>query len=289
MSVDVRAGVDLSRFELFVVLLVLAAWLPGLGILAEAWSASDFATHGFLVPIVAIWSATAHRETLAILPIRPSTGGRIALAVCAVAYLAALVVRQASLLGVVFVAMVVALVLALRGPRWVSCLRFPLAYLVFMIPLPPAWVTPLIVELQLIVSTAAVRLLQAFGVAIFREGNVLTLPGDVSLFVAEACSGITSLITLVPIGVFIAYFTESDLRRRLGIVLAVLPIALAGNLLRVVVTVLLAIRVDAEFATQGPLHAWAGVATYVVGCLCLLGVGAWMRRFGAAPRSDVSG
>lgn len=276
----------MSRFELFVVGLALVAWLPGIAILAEAWSASDFATHGFLVPFVAIWSATAHRTTLAALPIRPTTWGRIALACCAVAYLAALVVRQASLLGVVFVAMIVALVLALRGPRWVSCLRFPLVYLAFMIPLPPAWVTPVIVELQLWVSTAAVRLLQAFGIAIFREGNVLTLPGDVSLFVAEACSGITSLITLIPIGVFIAYFTESDLRRRLLIVLAVLPIALVGNLVRVVVTVLLAIRFDAEFATQGPLHEWAGVATYVVGCLCLLGVGALMRRFGAGARPD---
>ncbi len=280
--------VELSRFELIVVGLALVAWLPGLAVLAEAWGASDFATHGFLVPLVALWSATAHRESLARVPVRPTAWGRIALAICAVGYLGALVVRQASLLGVMFVAMVVALVLALRGPRWVSCLRFPLAYLVFMIPLPPAWVTPLIVELQLMVSTAAVRLLQVFGIPIFREGNVLTLPGDVSLFVAEACSGITSLITLIPIGVFIAYFTESDLRRRLVIVLAVLPIALAGNLLRVIVTVLLAIRVDAEFATQGPLHEWAGVATYVVGCLCLLGVGAWLRRGDPALRPDAA-
>lgn len=275
----------MSRFELAVVGLALVAWLPGLVVLAEAWQATEFATHGFLVPLVALWAATAHRETLAGLPSRPALAGRIALAVCALAYLAALVVRQASLLGVVFVATVVALVLALRGARWVSCLRFPLAYLVFMIPLPPAWVTPLIVELQLIVSTAAVRGLQVFGVPIFREGNVLTLPGDVSLFVAEACSGITSLITLIPIGVFIAYFTESSLRRRLVLVLAVLPIALAGNLARVVLTVLLAIRVDVEYATKGPLHEWAGIATYVVGCLCLLGLGAGLRRIWPDPVS----
>jgi exosortase len=276
------------RFERAVVGLVLVAWLPGLAVLAEAWRAAEFATHGFLVPFVALWAATAHRETLAALPVRPALVGRIALAVCALAYLAALVVRQASLLGVVFVATVVALVLALRGPRWVSCLRFPLFYLVFMIPLPPAWVMPLIVELQLIVSTTAVRGLQLFGIPIFREGNVLTLPGDVSLFVAEACSGITSLITLIPIGVFIAYFTESSFRRRLVLVLAVLPIALAGNLARVVLTVLLAIRVDVEYATKGPLHEWAGIATYVVGCLCLLGLGAAMRRIWPDPDSALA-
>ena len=269
----------MSRFELGVVALVVIAWLPGLSILAEAWAASEFATHGFLVPLVALWAATAHREAMASLARRPMAAGRILLVICALAYLAALVARQASLLGVVFVATAVALVLALRGPQCVSLLRFPLAYLVFMIPLPPAWVTPLIVELQLIVSSAAVRLLQDFGVAIFREGNLLTLPGDVSLFVADACSGITSLITLIPISVFIAYFTESGFLRRLSLVVAVLPIALAGNLARVVLTVLLAIRVDVDFAVKGPLHEWAGVATYVVGCLCLIGLGRLLRRF----------
>jgi exosortase len=138
----------------------------------------------------------------------------------------------------------------------------------------------LIVKLQLIVSTAAVRVLQTGGVAIFREGNVLTLPGDRSLFVAEACSRMTSLITLIPIGIFVAYFTDSVTWRRVGIVLAVIPIALAGNLLRVILTVMLAIEVDVEYATKGPLHEWAGVATYVLGVLCLMGVGGLLRRFG---------
>jgi exosortase len=199
--------------------------------------------------------------------------------VAAVGYLAALVLRNPSLLGLVAVGTVVASVLALRGVAWVNTLRFSLAYLLFMVPLPVAWVTPVIVKLQLLVSGVGVELLQRAGVSIFREGNVLTLPGGQSLFVAEACSGITSLITLLPIGVFIAYFTESVLWRRLVLVGAVIPIALAGNLLRVILTVMLSINVSVEFATQGPLHEWTGVATYLIGCICLLGIGALMRHF----------
>ncbi|MEZ4330645.1 MAG: exosortase/archaeosortase family protein [Myxococcota bacterium] len=273
----------MSRFEIVVVALVGLAWLPGLRVLAEAWGANDFSTHGYLVPFVALWAATAHRDVLATLPARPMPLARGLLGLCVLAYLAALLLEQPTLLGIVFVATVVVLVLALRGPIWVSWLRFPLAYLAFMIPLPIAWVTPVIVSLQLWVSTLAVRLLQAFGVAIHREGNVLMLPGDVSLFVAEACSGITSLVTLIPIGVVIAYLTEATWSRRSVLVAAVVPIALVGNLVRVIVTVLLAQRVDVEYATRGPLHEWAGVSTYVVGCLCLLGLGALMRRFGREP------
>jgi len=279
----------MTRGEWAIVALLLVGWVPGLLALSEVWSSVEYASHGYLVPFVALWAATAHRATLAALPARPIPGGRLALGGMAIAYVGGLGFGDASLLGLLFVATVVVAVLALRGVAWVRTLQFSLAYLLFLVPLPNAWVTPLIVELQLLVSTVAVRLLQASGVAIFREGNVLTLPGDQTLFVAEACSGITSLVMLVPIGVFIAYFTESVTWRRVALVLAVVPIALAGNLLRVILTVALAIEVDVPFATEGPLHDWAGVATYVLGCLCLLALGEALRRLAPdAPRETVA-
>jgi exosortase len=267
------------RVEIALVATLIVIWIPGILQLAEVWSSLEYASHGFLVPFVALWAATAHRVELARLESRPMAGGLVIMGLVVCCYLAALLFRDSTLLGLVAVATVVATVLTLRGVAWVSTLRFSLGYLLFMVPLPVAWVTPVIVKLQLLVSGVGVEFLQQGGIAIFREGNVLTLPGGRSLFVAEACSGITSLITLLPIGVFIAYFTESISWRRLVLVGAVVPIALAGNLLRVILTVLFSIHVSVEFATQGPLHEWAGVATYVIGCACLLGVGALMRRF----------
>lgn len=268
----------MSRSEILVVAALALIWVPGLLALSEVWSQVEYASHGYLVPFVALWAATAHRERLARLPAEPVAGGRLALAGLALVYAVALVYGDPTLLGVLAVVTVAAAVWALRGPAWLRTLRFPLAYLAFMVPLPNAWVTPLIVQLQLFVSTVAVRLLQAGGMAVFRDGNVLTLPGDRALFVAEACSGITSLITLIPIGVFIAYFTEAIPWRRVAIVAFVVPVALAGNLLRVVITVLLAIEVSVPFATEGPLHEWAGVATYVFGCAGLLAFGEILRR-----------
>jgi exosortase len=273
------SGVSVSRVEIALIATLIVVWIPGMLQLAEVWSSLEYASHGFLVPFVALWAATAHREELRELGSRPLAGGVFLMGFVAVCYLAALVLGSSTLLGLVAVVTVVTSVLALRGVAWVSTLRFSLGYLLFMVPLPIGWVTPVIVQLQLLVSSIGMEILQYGGVAIFREGNVLTLPGGQSLFVAEACSGITSLITLMPIGVFIAYFTESILWRRLVLVGAVLPIALAGNLLRVILTVLLSINVNVDFATEGSLHEWAGVAIYIIGCGCLLGVGAFMRRF----------
>jgi len=264
--------------EIAVIAVLIVVWIPGLLQLADVWSHVEYATHGFLIPFVAFWAATAHREQLAALPNRPARGGLLLLGIVALLYVGALAFGNPTLLGLITVACVVVTVLALRGVDAVKTLRFSLGYLLFMVPLPVALVTPVIVTLQLFVSRLGVAILQWGGVAIYREGNVLWLPGDHSLFVAEACSGITSLITLLPIGVFIAYFTESLLWRRLVLVLAVVPIALLGNLLRVLLTVLASIQFGVEFATTGPIHEWAGVATYVIGCLCLLGVGALMRK-----------
>lgn len=269
---------SISRVEMGLIATLFIVWLPGLAQLVEVWRTVEYASHGFLVPLVAIWAATAHRAELARLEVRPLSGGFVLMGGVAVGYVIVLLINDPTLLGLMAVLTVVASVLALRGRAWASTLRFSLGYLLFMVPLPSAWVTPLIVKLQLLVSSLGVEILQNAGVAIYRQGNVLTLPGDLSLFVAEACSGITSLITLIPIGVFIAYFTESVLWRRLLIVAAVVPIALAMNLVRVILTVLVSIHVSVEVATGGPLHEWAGVVTYVVGCGFLLGVGALTRR-----------
>jgi exosortase len=183
-----------------------------------------------------------------------------------------------SLQGLALVAAVASCAFYLGGSRGLRVLAFPLAFLVFMVPLPPSWLTPLIVNLQLMVSAAAVELLGWFGSAVTRSGNVIQLPAGDTLFVAEACSGITSLVTLTPLAIVLAYFTENTLARRLTIVFAVVPAAMLGNLLRVIATVLAAERYGAEAATGNWLHESAGLITFVLACLALIGLGALMRR-----------
>jgi len=111
-----------------------------------------------------------------------------------------------------------------------------------------------------------------------QQGNVLLLPSGESVFVADACSGVTSLVTLLPLAVLLAYYMERSLARRLLLISSVVPIALGGNLLRVVVTVIAALGVGVARATESALHQAAGLLTYLLGCLALLAVSALMRR-----------
>jgi len=276
-AVSERAqGIRTSEWLLAAALLL--AFLPALIALIGVWTSVDYYSHGFLVPLVAYWAAARNRVRFAI---RESRDRRAVVAAIAVVFIYAvgLASGSVSLQGLALVAAIASCAFYLGGSRGVRVLAFPLAFLVFMVPLPPDWLTPVIVDLQLLVSSSAVELLRAFGSVVVRSGNVIELPSGDVLFVAEACSGITSLVTLTPLAIVLAYFTEQTLARRLAIVFAVVPAAMLGNLLRVIVTVWAAGRYGAEAATGNWLHESAGVLTFVLACLALIGLGALMRRF----------
>jgi exosortase len=280
LDVSERA-VEIQRSEWLLAALLLLVFAPAGIAMGEVWSSVDYYSHGFLVPLVAYWAATRSRTRFRPLENRDRRGFAIA-GLAAVVYAAGLAMGVVSLQGLGLVAAVAACAFYLGGVQGVRVLAFPLAFLVFMVPLPQTWITPMIVQLQLIVSATAVDLLGWFGSGVVRQGNVIQLPAGDELFVAEACSGITSIVTLTPLAVMFAYFTESTLVRRLVIVVAVVPLAMLGNLVRVAVTVAAAERYGAAAATGNLLHEFAGLITFTLACLALIALGALMHRFAPA-------
>lgn len=272
------ASAMLPAREWVLALLLVATFAPALRALAVVWSSVDYLSHGFLVPVVALWALMRERPRRARVQVRVDSRGALLLAAALLAYLAGLGAGSVALQGVALVAAVAGAVWFSRGLAFLRAAAFPVGFLIFMVPPPPDWITPLIVELQLFVSTVSLAFLHVLGVEVWREGNVLTLPGGGSLFVAEACSGVTSIITLAPLGVFLAYFTLRSMPLRVLLVAAVIPLAMAGNLVRVVLTVIVAERFGVETATEGPLHTLLGLLTYVVACVLLLAAGAGLRR-----------
>lgn len=260
---------------------------PALVAMSRVWNTVDYYSHGYMIPLVALWAASAQRVRLPSLPVTRDARGIVWVAVALLLYAAGMAASLVWLAGLSVPLAIAGLVLYLRGPAWLRALSFGIGYLLFMVPLPPALLTPIIVKLQLFVSVMGVALMQAAGYAIHREGNVINLPDGESLFVAEACSGITSIVTLVPLGVFLAYFTDQRLGARALLVATVIPVAMLGNLVRVVLSVVAATRVGAEAATTSAFHEWLGVGTYVLACAVLLGVGRWIQR--AWPEGAASG
>jgi exosortase len=259
-----------------------AAFAPALLALARIWSSVPYYAHGFLVPVFAGAAAYGVRDQLVPAP-RASRAGAGWAAVFG-AYLAGLAAGSASLQGLALIGAVATGVYQLWGRAGVRTLAFPLFFLVFMVPLPGAMVDPFIRWLQGLVSWAAVAVLHGIGAEVIREGNILHLASGEALFVADACSGITSLITLTPLAVALAWYTENRWAPRAWILVSVIPLAMAANLLRVVGTTLAVERWGIDPVMNSPWHDMSGLATFALACFGLLAVSGWGgRRHDAEP------
>jgi exosortase len=268
----------MQPLEIAFALLLAVVFAPALRQLAGIWSSVEYYSHGFLVPLVAGLVAVGVARAKAKLPKRRDARGAALLAGALAGGLLGALASSASAQGLALIAAIAGAVWYLRGAAWLRALAFPIAYLVFMVPIPPAWLSPVIVQLLLFVTSGAVWALGVIGLPVLREGNVLTLAGGESLFVADACSGLTSLVTLTPIAVLVAYLAPIGRRWKLLLVALIVPIAMLANMVRVVGTALGAARWGARAVTDDPVHTLVGLAVYAVACMLLLVVARLLPR-----------
>jgi exosortase len=154
--------------------------------------------------------------------------------------------------------------------------------LLLAIPLPAIVYNQITFPLQILASKLASNLLPYFGVPVLREGNVIELP-LMKLEVAEACSGIRSLMSLFTLAVFYGYFMEKSVWRRVVLVLASIPIAIAANAVRILGTGLCVQYWDPDKAL-GFFHEFSGWVIFLVSLVCLYFVHRAMNLFPATRR-----
>lgn len=267
----------MRRAELVMAAGIAAVFTPTAIALGRVYASVEHYSHGFLVPVAAAMLAYGIGGRTAA-PIRADRRGGLLLAGALVLLAAGIAVDSPFWQGLALVVAIAGAVLALRGAAWLRALAFPIAFQLFAVPIPPDWLAPVVVRLLLFVSSGATALLHVLGVPVLREGNVMTLPGGASLFVAEACSGLTSLVTLLPIAALIAYVTPITPRAKWLLVALALPIAMGANLVRVVATTLGALRWGVERAAGEPVHGLLGLGVYAIACVALLLVARSMPR-----------
>jgi exosortase len=147
--------------------------------------------------------------------------------------------------------------------------------MLFMIPIPYVLYYAATFPMQLLASKVAGVVLNGIGLPLVRQGNILHIP-NYSLEVAEACSGIRSLFSLLALGALFAYFTQPNKIKAVILFLATIPIAIAGNVFRVTVTALAAHTISIKFA-EGILHEISGLIVFVFSLIALFVFGAILR------------
>lgn len=163
----------------------------------------------------------------------------------------------------------------LFGRRFASDIWFELTFLAFMIPLPYVIYYAATFPMQLFATKVTVAILHIIGMSAVQQGNIIHLPGY-SLEVAEACSGLRSLISLLALGAVYARMTQKGLPRQLILFISTVPIAIAANIFRVTFTAVGAYAVSKELA-EDFLHELSGMMVFIVAFIMLFIWGAILK------------
>lgn len=234
------------------------------------WRTNPDYSHGLLIVPLSLYFAYGKTPQLRRAEIRGSWWG---VAILCVGVLSVCIGELGGLLtalrsGYVFALM--GLVLLLAGKQVFEILLFSMAFLFLMVPLPQSLVNIIAFPLQLIAAGWAVSSLQAFGIPSLLEGNIIHL-AHTQLFVAEACSGLRSLMALLTLGVvFAQFFRAGRLLQQSILVLSAIPIAIVVNAVRVSLTGILAHNYGPE-AAGGFIHDFQGIITFSMAFVMLLG------------------
>jgi exosortase len=255
-----------QRMPLWQILVLTAslAWLyaPVLKHLVGQWAHDPNYSHGFFVPAFSLFVIWSERERLRKLPIEPSSWGLLVLAFGLVVLTAGILGAELFLSRFSFLLVIAGLVVLTYGWNHMRAILFPWLFLLFMIPIPTIVFNQITFPLQLLASRAAAHTLPLLGVPVLREGNIIQLPA-MALEVAEACSGIRSLMSLATLAIIYGYLMEPRTSIRIILALASIPIAVVANSLRIVGTGLLVQYWDPDKA-EGFFHAFSGWLIFVV-------------------------
>lgn len=228
--------------------------------LVKDWSIDPNFSHGFLIPVVALYMIWHKRESLQKIPARPVNAGIFIIIIGMLAHIAGnlgaeLFVQRISMLITLFGA-----VLFLHGVRMCKALLVPLFYLLLMIPIPSIIWNKIAFPLQLFAAARASEMIQLISIPVFREGNILHL-ANTSLEVVDACSGIRSLTSLLALSGAFAYISPLKAGNKWVLFLSAIPIAVAVNVFRLTVTACAAVWIGPETA-HGFLHDMSGLIVF---------------------------
>lgn len=228
------------------------------------WSSDENYSHGFLVPLISGYFAYLASRGGALERNGGIAAGLFLLGVCIVGRLLTTIVPIGICSDLSMLAGLAGIVSLLLGRNALRRYAFPLGFLGFMIPLPIALYATIASPLQHLVSRMGTRLLNLAGIPVLCQGNMMTLPGDVQLFVAEACSGMRQLTGFLALTTAVAWLARRPLWYRAILIASSVPIAITANVLRVSLTAWLAHAVNPALAS-GQFHTAEGLMMMGVG------------------------
>lgn len=241
-------------------LVVVVVYLPVLRELVMDWIRDANYRHGFLMPLIAAYLIWNKRDMLRTQEPKPHFGGLVGMVVSGLLLILGTAGAEVFTQRVSLILLLLSLVVFLLGWGHFRTLRFPLVFLFLAVPLPYVIYYGLTAPMQAFAAKCALAGLRGVGIPAVGQGNIIHLP-QTSLEVVEACSGIRSLYAFLAVGALVASTTSVPGWARVLLFLTTLPLAVAGNAVRVWGSGVGAWLIGPE-ATRGAIHESFGVVVF---------------------------
>jgi exosortase len=254
---------------LLLVAVLILLYASVLKLLVYQWYIDPDYSHGFLVPVLSAFLIWQRRDTLRLIPRQPSPWGMVIVAGSMGLLFLGSLGAELSMARLSMLGTICGLIVYFAGSKFLRAMAFPLAFLLFAIPIPVVVYNSIVFPLQFIASRFAVRSLEIINLfPVMREGNVLVLP-QMRLEVVEACSGIRSLMSLLALAAGYGYLVERSIPVRCFMIIAMVPLAIISNGTRVMITAIMANYLGPK-AAEGFMHEFSGWVIFVVATVLFL-------------------
>jgi exosortase len=252
-----------------IVLLTLWAitFIPVYPSLVYTWLNHSNNSHGILVPLISVFLIWQKRTQIKATPISNSNWGILIMGGSMVLYILSYAGSVAVVSRAMIVFSLIGLILFTLGSGVFSTIKFPLFYLLFMVPVPVSIYSLIAFPLQIFATKVSTFIINLLSIPAYREGNMLYF-AQTHLEVAEACSGLRSMMTFIMLSFLFAYMMDENWKKRIVIVLSSIPLALFANILRVTGTGILA-HFYGDTVARGFLHEFSGLAVFAFGFILL--------------------
>jgi exosortase len=251
---------------------LLALWglviAPAVPQMVRTWLEHSDNSHAILVPFIAFYFGWTKRRELVSVELSSSGWGGACLALCLILYLISYVGGIALGVRLMIVGSFIALVWNCFGWPILRVLAFPLFFLFFMVPVPDTFLNLVSFPLQMQATKISTWIISLFSIPVYREGNMLYFV-QTQLEVAEACSGIRSIISLGMLSVLLAYMSQGSWLHKAVLIVCAIPVAMLANILRVSGTGILA-HFFGDQVARGFLHDFSGTTVFIFGLVVMI-------------------
>ena len=278
----------LGLFCVTFALLAVTAWSYWriVGSILREWQRNDDYSAGQLVPLVALFLVWRERKNLRKCLLKPCWLGGIALVILAQATrFYGLVFMFDSIDNYSLALTIAGLVLMVAGWQVFRCISWILLFLFLMFPLPGRVHNMISGPLQSMATTGAVFFMEAFGVRVSQQGNVMMLNQNTPLAVAEACSGLRMLTAFIIVAAFIAYMVKRSRLQKAVVLASSIPVAVICNIIRIFVTAVIMLKVSSEAADKF-FHDFAGIVMMPIAVMLIFGE-LWLMEMLTLPETEL--